>query len=253
MSTRVLLSPSEFKLAQLFGKDAMTSDLPESKGADILIYTEAGLVGLQRKEVPNDFLTSFTDGRMSRETALLVDNCKFTRLIAEGRFQYFPNGNVVLGGYDAKNRRPQASRFTRNHIRGMIFDLEFVKGIVVDWTEDILDTVAYIKALPTFLNKDKHLGLYTRPSAQGAWYVPNARDIDLWILQSFPGIGPTIADKIIIHFDGKIPLKWSCTLKQLEGVPGLSVKRAGLLWESLPHVESSLELLRDRVKRRLSD
>lgn len=233
MTVKVLLSPSEVALAKKLKDGAIVSPLPEEKGADILVYTNQGLIGLQRKEVPNDFISSFTDGRMARATSLLVESCKFTRIIAEGgKFKYWPDGRLVTGKIDPKTRKPEPSKFTRSHIRGMIFDIEFIKGIVIDWTDDLDDTVSYIKALPEFVNRNKHLGLYTRPSAHGTWYVPTAKDIHLWLLQSFPGVGPAIADKIVEQFGG-VPLSWTCTLEELMSVPRLRPERAREMYDAL--------------------
>ncbi len=243
----VLLSPSETALAVIFGKEAIVSSIPEEKGADILLYSKQGLVGFQRKQIPNDFISSFMDGRMSRATSLLQKSCMHTRLICEGCFRYWPDGTVHLGMMKSRKRVP--SRFTRKHIHGMLNDIEFVKGIMVRWTDDISDTVAYIRSTIQFLEKHKHLGLYTRPSAQGTWYVPKAKDIQLWILQSFPGIGPAIADNIVENFVGSIPLRWTCTLNQLKLVEGMTPKVAETMWEALPHMEtSSLSDMRDRIR-----
>jgi len=254
VTTRALLSPTEHKLADKFKSEAIVSSLPEKKGADILVYTRQGLIGLQRKEVPNDFLSSFTDGRMAQATALMVKSCKFHRIIAEGRFRYWPDGRVVTGQIDLKTRKPLPSRFTRSHVRGMIFDLEFVRGVTVDWTDDLDDTVAYIRALPGFIEKEKHLGLYTRPSAQGTWIAPSANDIQLWLLQSFPGIGPTTADKIVQKFGG-VPLRWTCTLEELMSIPRLSKERAKEMFSSLsgPKQPTGLADRIESIRRTLAE
>ncbi len=230
MAVKVLLSPSEVALAGILQDEAISSPIPESKGADILIYSKHGSVGIQRKEVPNDFISSFTDGRMTRATSLLQQNCTFTRMVCEGTFRYWPDGTVHLGMTKGKRRIP--SRYTRAHIHGMLNDIEFIKGIMIRWTDDIADTVRYIRSVIRFLSVDKHTGLYTRPSAKGAWFVPSTKDIHLWLLQSFPGVGPTIADNIVQYFGGKIPLTWTCSLEELLAVPGLSKARALVIWES---------------------
>ena len=220
-----LISPSETALAEKLGERAIISPLTEEKGADILIYTTQGLIGIQRKEVPHDFISSFTDGRMAREASLLKTHCRFRILLEEGRFRYYPDTRLVVD-------RKEPSRFTRRQIHGMENDIRFVMGIDIVRTEDIDETAEYIKHLPEFIEKKKHLGLYARPSAQGTWYVPTARDIELWLLQSFPGIGPTLADNIVTHF-GKIPMGWTCTLTELEQVPGLGKKRAKAIFDIL--------------------
>lgn len=230
MAIKILLSPSEVSLAEEFKDDAISSPLPEQKGADILIYSRHGLVGMQRKEVPHDFISSFTDGRMTRATSLLEQSCTFTRLICEGTFKYWPDGTVHLGMTKGKKRIP--TRFTRKHIHGMLNDIEFTKGIMIRETNNLDDTVAYIRSVVNFLEGNKHLGLYTRPSAKGVWIVPIAKDIQLWLLQSFPGIGPSMADKIVQKFGG-IPLKWTCTPDDLASIPRISKERAIEMFNSL--------------------
>ena len=230
MPIKVLLSPSEVLLAKEMAGEAITSSIPEQKGADILIYSKYGLWGGQRKEIPHDFITSFTDGRMARATSLLQESCTFTRLICEGKFRYWPDSTVHLGVTKARKKIP--TRFTRKHIHGMLNDVEFVKGIMIRWTDDIADTAEYIRSVIRFLEGSKHTGLYVRPSAKGAWGVPTAKDTHLWLLQSFPGVGPSIADNIITELGG-IPLRWTCTLEELTSVSGLSKARAKVMYEAL--------------------
>ena len=232
MASKFLLSPTENKLAGVLGDEAITSPLPEEKGADILLYTDSGLTGFQRKAVPNDFISSVTDGRFARALPLLTKGCTSFRLIAEGRFKYWPDHTVHLGTLRGGKRIP--SRFTRKHVHGILNDLEFVWGMQVHWTDDIEDTVMYLKSVREFMSAKRHVGLHTRPKLQGTWYVPSAKEVELWVMQSFPGIGASSADAIIKHFDGKIPLNWSCTYEELASVPRISRKKAKELWESLP-------------------
>lgn len=253
MAIRVLLSPSEVSLAGILKDEAISSPLPEEHGADILIYSRHGLVGIQRKEVPSDFISSFTDGRMTRATSLLQQNCTFTRMVCEGCFRYWPDGTVHLGMTRGKKRVP--SRFTRKHIHGMLNDIEFVKGIMIRWTDDIADTVEYIRSVVRFLEGSKHTGLYNRPSAKGAWGVPTAKDIHLWLLQSFSGIGPATADNIINEFGG-IPLRWTCTFEELVSVPGLRKERAIEMYNALSTTgagvagTTEIDKLRELIGRR---
>jgi len=137
-----------------------------------------------------------------------------------------------LTGKIGPDKKPEPSRFTRSHIRGMIFDIELVKGITIDWTDNIDDTVAYIKGMIDFVSREKHLGLYSRPAVKGAWYVPTANEVQLWLLQGFQGIGPQLAENIISHL-GRMPIGWNCTLDELKSVPGVSKKRAEEIWKVL--------------------
>lgn len=226
MSSKFLLSPSETSLAERFEDDAITSPLPESKGADILLYTESGLLGWQRKAVPNDFIDSVTDGRFARLLPLLVKNCVFCRIISEGQFKYWPDQTVHLGMMFREGKRVRIpSRFTRKHIHGILNDIELVWGVPVRATEDLDDTVLYLKSMRDFMGAKKHVGLHTRPKVKGTWYVPTAEETQLWLLQGFSGIGPSTADKIIRLF-GRIPLKWTCTVDELVQVGGLTRRKA---------------------------
>lgn len=231
--TTYLISPSEVKLAEKLKGSVIISSLPEEKGADILIYTKQGVVGIQRKEVPNDFLQSINDGRIARETSLLPKNCKFCLLLLEGHFKYWPDGRVAIG-------RKEPSRFTRAQIHGILFDIKYVKGVDYDYTDDLDDTLAYIKTVAQLMDREKHFGLYSRPGGQkGTWIIPTAKETHSWVLQGFEGIGPALADSIIGHF-GQIPLAWTCSLEELMKVPKLSGKRARILWGSLSGTSVSI-------------
>lgn len=235
-----LLSPSETGrkgrgdsyrkgLLQHLGDDAILSSIPEEKGADILIYSKAGLYGAQRKEIPHDFLASVGDGRLTRETTLLRQSCKFYEIIGEGHFRYWPDGRVAL---DMK----EPSRYTRKQVDGIIFDIRWVKGIPIHYTDDLADTAQYLRWLADRLNKKEHTALLQRPSVQGTWYVPSAEEIQTWVLQSWPGIGPATAKAIIDHFSG-IPLRWTCTYEELCKVPRMSKNKAKELINSLSNVK----------------
>jgi len=209
--------------------------MPEQKGADILIYAKPGLIGVQVKEVPNDFLASISDGRLARETSML-SACEFRLLLLRGRFKYWPDGRISLPG------RREPSRFTKKQIQGVLFDTKYIKGVDYDYVDDYEDVVYYVKHLEQWMDKGQHLALFNRPNGpKGLWAVPSAEELQSWILQGFEGIGPAMADLIIKHF-GRLPLSWSCSLQELMGVPKLSVKRAVYLWNFLLNPEERVEL-----------
>ena len=228
MSTRVLLAPTENALAEKLGDLAITSSIPEQKGADILIYSKPGLVGIQRKEVPHDFISSMTDGRLTRETGLLIEKCAFSLVIGEGKFRYFPDKSLDTG-------RKEPSRFKKSQVTGMLLDIVLVRGIPILFTDDIDDTVTFIKTVVDFTKTDKHLGLYARPNVKGAWYVPTSEEIHLWLLQGFPGVGAQLAENIIEHFGGKMPIAWTCTIEELMQVPKIGEGKASEMFRLLGH------------------
>jgi ERCC4-type nuclease len=240
-----LVSSTDPELVKVLGDIAISSQVPEEYGADVLIFFTQGIFGMQRKAVPYDFISSMNDGRLTRETNLLFDKCKFKLILCEGRFYYYPDGTLKLN--DAVK-----GHYNKKRIQGSLFNIKYVKGIDYDFTTDIEDTAEYIKNIIEFFSDPKHLGLYSRPSAPHDWIVPTARDIDLWMLQSFDGIGPQLAENIIQHFGGKIPIAWTCTLEELQQVPRLA-KKAEEIYPILqqatgavvatPHVETWEEKL----------
>lgn len=226
--SRILGSPTEPD--EIIDRlDAIRSSLCEQKGADYLIYGPEGLFGLQRKECPHDFLSSCMDGRLARETNLLAECCKFRVVLCEGSFRYFPDGSVVTG---VPKGVKAFQRFTRSSVRKIQMDIRFIKGVDVDYSDDIEDTIQYIKVVHEYITSEKHMGLFSRPKAKGAWGSPTASEKDLWILQGFPGVGPGLAISIVNHF-GHIPLKWDCTYDELVRVPKIGGGRASKLWAAL--------------------
>ena len=245
---KFLLSPSETGrkgekgLLQLLGDDAIVSSIPEQKGADILIYSKAGLYGAQRKEIPHDFIASLSDGRLAKETSLLPKECDIYELKCEGRFRYWPNGRLAMD-------RKSPANYTRRQIRGILFNIKYIKGVPVEYTEDVEDTANYLRWMYDLLNKEKHFGLFTRPSVKGTWYVPTSKELQSWILQSWNGIGPATADAIIEHF-GRVPLRWTCTVDELARVKNISKQKALEMIKSLEGTDQSngFDEIRKRIK-----
>jgi ERCC4-type nuclease len=248
----VLVAPTEgdltkeiTKLKPLHNGESITpmvSPLPEKQGADVSIYTNLGLFGLQRKHVPEDFIASINDGRLTRETSLLTRMCKFKLIVLEGHFRYYPDGILMLP-------KDIPGKYTRKRVRGALYSIKYVKGVDYDFTDSIQDTAEYIKDIIEFFSDTKHLSLYTRPTAPHDWVVPTGRDIDLWLLQSFDGIGPALADAIIDHFGGKIPIAWTCTLDELRKVPRLG-KKADEIYDQLTRIEpKKAETYLDKLRR----
>ena len=230
----VLMSPTEpiKVMSEELGKigfSAITSSIPEERGADYLMFTHNGSIGIQRKEIPYDFLSSVIDGRLARETSLL-ENVNFKWVVCEGKFRFFDDGSLSL----YSNSMVKAySRFTKRSISKLIFEIKLVKGVEVDFTENTQGTAYFIKDLHDFIVKSKHTGLSNRPGCRGVWSVPSDPELDSWILQGFTGIGPTLAGYILDSF-GALPLKWTCTLEDLYLVPGLNKRKAEQLWARLP-------------------
>lgn len=227
--TDFLLSPSEGELRERLKSLAQFSTIPETRGADVLFSTPFGLFGLQRKQVPHDFLKSARDGRIAREAALLR-KLPFSLLLGEGRFRYYPDTTVAVPGV------PKGTyKFTRRQLWGLILSIELVQGVSVLFVDDIDETVDFLKYLRGYMCKTKHSTIFLRPKTGGnAWGQSDRKEDLLWILQGFPDIGVATAEKIMAAFGGTVPLRWICTLEDLVNIHGISKAKAEKLWNCLP-------------------
>ncbi len=223
-----LLSPSEGDLLEKLKSRAKFSSIPETRGADVLFSTPYGLFGLQRKQVPHDFLKSARDGRIAREAALLR-KLPFSQFLAEGRFRYYPDTSVVVPGV------PKGTyRFTRKGVRGIELSIRVVQGIDLIYVEDMDETVEYLRYLREYMSKEKHTTIFKRPRGADAWGYKDRKEDLLWILQGFPGVGVGTAEKILDAFGGEIPLRWACTLEDLLQIPRMTKTTAGKMMDCLP-------------------
>lgn len=226
-----LLSPSEGDLREKFKDLAQFSPIPETRGADILFTTPFGLFGLQRKQVPHDFLKSARDGRIAREAALLR-RLPFAQFVGDGKFRYYPDTTVAVPGVP-KNAMG-AYKFTRRQIWGIELAIRVVQGIDVVYFDDTDTLVDYIKYLKGYMSKENHRTIFSRPRATNPWGQKDRREEDLWVLQGFPGVGVATAEKILGAFSGVIPLRWVCSLEDLMSIPGIGRATAERLMNCLP-------------------
>lgn len=211
----MLVSPAEPKAIKILGR---SSSIPEQYGADILFATKQGTVGVQRKEV-KDFVASMRDGRIAKELAQLK-NCDLAVLVTEGSWRWTTDGNsLAVRGWSIAQ------------LRGAMFGMQS-QGIWTAHTESMEATIEFVSHLKSWLEKNSHGSLGTRPKPANSWGTRSNSDWALWILQSFEGIGRGQAEKIMEYF-GHLPLSWTVTYEELMKVPGIGKGRATKLWEAL--------------------
>ena len=117
-----LVSPTDRDIATGMGSRLLVSSLPEAYGADILLITPEITIGIQRKEIPHDFISSIQDGRLTKETSLMSEKCDVPIVLGEGHFRYFPNGSVASNAPRAV-QKAVFDRFTRKSIRKLKFEI----------------------------------------------------------------------------------------------------------------------------------
>ena len=209
----ILVAPTEPPELRALG---MTALLPEEYGADYLFPANDGLVAVQRKTMA-DLLASLQDGRLARELPLL-HGVEYPLLLVEGRPVWTDAG--LLLSHNAQ--------FRREGWYGLCLSVQFAHNIAVVTTDDIADTIAWFKHAPSWFERPDHRGLLIRPRPTDNFGNMAPKDFAVHLLQSFPGIGPKIAEAIYNHF-GRIPLRFDVDEKALRRVPGLDKRAVEML------------------------
>jgi ERCC4-type nuclease len=211
----VLISPTEPALLKDIGR---VSSQPERYGADFLWASRVGLVGVQRKEI-NDLVSSLRDGRLAKEMGQW-SNLDLAILVVEGKMQWSTEGYLL-----------STRQFTKAQLLGVLFSVQMTGAWSLQ-TETLSDTALVVKSLETWLSKDRHGTLRTRPKAQGVWGSADNREWGIHLLQSFSGIGSEVAGRIYDHFSG-VPMEFTCTEEELMDVQGIGRLRAMKMIEAL--------------------
>jgi len=219
----VLVSPAEPPALRRLGSVSMVT---EEYGADFLIVGPAGMVGVQRKKFPSDFVGSLSDGRL-HTVVMKIRATTLPIIVLEGDPTWSLDGALL-------NQRG-GPNLQRSTLRAMEWSL-MQSGIGVQWTDDLADTADYIGTLAEWWAKDTHNGFGTRPGPGRAneFGVPTSdRDWALHVLQGFDGVGPGLAQHIYDEFE-RLPLRWDVTEAELRTVHGLGPKRLASLGKRLP-------------------
>lgn len=216
----ILVAPTERQLhAILSGSDERwkISSLPEKQGCDLLFLTKSGIVGFQRKTLP-DLVASLQDGRLYYELNQLITTstvrCAF--LIIEGSGSrtsddtYFTEANISVETF-----RSLVAKFFHN-------------GVGVLQTFSPRDTLACCLSVSRYLSSGKAAVIHRPKQVTNEWGRTDSKAYGVFLLQSFPGIGPKVAAAIYDHFGG-VPLSWTVTPAELAKVPGVGRRRAEAL------------------------
>ncbi len=213
----MLISPTEPDAFHQLGK---VSSLSEKYGCDFLMLAKTVRIGVQRKQFPNDLIASLGDGRLYDQIRKMTE-LTHAILILEGYGQWTADGQLVS---------PHVS-FTRDQLQGLMMSLSFEFDIQVFQVRNIDETIRLLTNLEKWVHKPEHLSLLRRPGpSKDSWNQKSERMNGVHLLQSFPGVGPTIAGRIY-DFYGKVPMSWDEV--DLTDVPGVGKERASQMKEAL--------------------
>ena len=205
------------------GENWKIYSLPEKHGCDILVPTNVGIVGFQRKTLP-DLVASLQDGRLYYELGQLNASAtvSYSYLIIESALTTTTDGNFIEANLSVSTLRSITTKF-------------HVHGIGWFYTRNTADTIACALSVSRYLSSGNAWAVHRPKQLSNAWGQVTSESYSLFLLQSFPGIGPKVAKAIYDHF-GTVPLAWTVTAAQLAAVPGIGRKRAEALIAALAAV-----------------
>lgn len=206
----MLVAPTEPPLLRRLGE---VSSTPERFGADFFWVTHAQKCGVQRKTM-SDYVASIVDGRLGKEIGQMQQLGPIRVLILEG-----PVNWTVDGAWMGRGFRWDHSRHDQS-----ILSL-FAAGILTIRSDGMQDTIRLLGEIERWSRKEKHQFGRARGAAVGQWGTPSSREYGTYALQSLPGVGPELAERVYDHF-GRVPWTWACSENDLLAIDGIGKVRA---------------------------
>ncbi|MEM4590200.1 MAG: ERCC4 domain-containing protein [Candidatus Micrarchaeia archaeon] len=192
------------ELIELVQKHDIKVNLKQLEIGDIIISNR---IVIERK-TSSDFESSIIDNRLFEQTKKMSENYEIPILIIEGQMK--------------------ADRIRQNAYIGAYLSIIMNYGIHVINTKNIEETAKYISliAKKEQMQESRPLRLLVKTKTF------SFRDEQLRVLQSFPSIGPSTAEKILQEF-GTLERFFTSDIKEIERVIGKAkAKRVYLLIHS---------------------
>lgn len=214
----MLVSPAEPPALRALGE---VSSVPETKGADFLLFTANGIVGVQRKRY-DDLVASIHDGRYQKEMGQLsCADLHQAVVVIEGDFMWGVNGESLALKH---------ARFKRASYHGIELSTQLL-GVWVVRTDNLTDTAAWLAQAEAWFSKADHTSLATRPKKQRDAWGDARWHLFSSLLQCFDGISVKTARSIYdkAKADGINLLAWQVDEAWFKTVDGVGSKRAAVL------------------------
>ena len=216
------ISPTEPKKLRNL-PEAITSSYCEEIGADIVHFTNRGIIPTQRKTVI-DFVASISDGRLSKEFALMREASPFRILLIEGVFRYTQDDKLKTG------RR--ISHYTKQAIHKILWGIQFQEGIEICYSRNINETIEIIYWLQEWMDKEEHNSLRVRAGYKGDWFVTSKEERLIHFYQGLPGVSIGLAKLLIKKYPSPISLL-SATTEDIQSISKFGKGRAERIIEFL--------------------
>lgn len=220
----IWIAPTEHQIHDILRESDMPwkiSSLPERHGCDLMVPTKQGVVGYQRKTLP-DLVASLQDGRLYYElnqinasaTVNVAYLCIESRFVTTVGSENYAEANISV-----------------STVRSIIAKFHHF-GVGYLPTASPRDTLASVISVSRYIASGKAGTIQRTKQTDNEWGRSDAKGYGVFLLQSFPGIGPKVAEAIYDHFNG-VPIMWAVNAGELAQVPGIGRKRAESLIAAL--------------------
>ena len=219
----LLIAPTERQLHALASASEekwRISPLPERHGCDVVCLTPLGVVGFQRKTLP-DLVASLTDGRLYYELNQIITSAtvSYSFLVIEASFAQTIDGQYTEANISVSTLHSLIAKF---HLHGI--------GFLA--TTSPASTLKCCLSVSAYIASGKANVIHRPKNNTNEWGRVDNRSYAIFLLQSFQGIGPKVAAAIYDHFK-TVPIVWNVTAADLARVPGVGRKRAEALIAAL--------------------
>lgn len=220
----IWLAPTEGQIREVLQQTPIewkTSPLPERHGCDILIPTKSGVIGFQRKTLP-DLVASIQDGRLYYE----LNQLNSSATVGQGFLCIESSFSTTIDGLQYTEANLPVSV-----LRSIVAKFQH-HGVGYLPTTNPRDTLAAAISVAKYLASGKAGDIHRPKQVSNSWGQTDSKSYGVFLLQSFPGIGPKVAEAIYDYFNG-VPVQWAVNAGELALVPGIGRKRAESLIAAL--------------------
>ena len=164
-------------------------------------YVVSGKVGVELKKVP-DFVASIIDGRLLDQVRDLKNN--------------FPKAVVIIEGEEDIY---SVRKIHANAIRGMLSSIALDYNVPVIYTKNPKDTAALLAVMAKReQDKDSEFTYHVQKPKSGSSQLE-------YVVSSLPGIGVSMARKLLLHF-GSIKELMKANQEKIVSIEGVGPKTA---------------------------
>lgn len=182
---------------------------------DIILYTKAGAIGIERKKVPDDLLSSVTDGRLNREILAMREETQIQIVLLHGKMKFNKDGSLKTW-----RNRPQRYGWTKKGITNLKRTLRYVEGLYIEEAINNKELVQVINDLQIYFDQKYHLSIKSRPRIETSWMIPTHAERIVYFYSGLPGIAIVGAKKLYDHFSNPLQL-YEASIEDLMQVRGI--------------------------------